>query len=99
MLPVVNRLLHDLMVGGTAVLACEQIAAKPQAIDNKERCHHNRHGGQAAGDTLLYACEASPIAFRLQNHAGTDAVAIVGAAIMGAGILLESAARSRSQSR
>ena len=51
MLPVVNRLLHDLMVGGAAVLACEQIAAKPQAIDNKERRHHNRHGGQAAGDT------------------------------------------------
>lgn len=41
---------------------------------------------------MLYACEASPIAFRLQNHAGTDAVAIVGAAIMGVGIMLESAA-------
>ncbi|WP_238548607.1 DUF1295 domain-containing protein [Bifidobacterium gallicum] len=40
----------------------------------------------------LYACEASPVLFRLSNHAPVDAVGIVGAAIMGTGIILESVA-------
>lgn len=40
---------------------------------------------------LLYVCEASPVLFRLQNEAPTDAVSIVGTAIMALGILLESA--------
>lgn len=50
MLPVINRLLHDLMVGGTAVFACEQVATKSQTIDNKERRHHDRYRGETAGD-------------------------------------------------
>ncbi len=63
-----------------------------QAIDNGKHVKLPLKLLTWVGCALLYACEASPIAFRLQNHAGTDAVAIVGAAIMGAGILLESAA-------
>lgn len=39
---------------------------------------------------LLYACEVSPILFRLDNNAANDVVGIVGASIMGAGIVLES---------
>lgn len=63
-----------------------------QAIDNGKHVKLPLKLLTWVGCALLYACEASPIAFRLQNHAGTDAMAIVGAAIMGAGILLESAA-------
>lgn len=51
MLPVVNRLLHDLMVGGAAVLACEQITTKSQAIDNKERRHDGRNRCEATTDS------------------------------------------------
>ncbi|MDD7729159.1 DUF1295 domain-containing protein [Lachnospiraceae bacterium SGI.066] len=40
---------------------------------------------------LLYVCEASPVLFRLENGAGTDATSIVGMVIMVLGILLESA--------
>ena len=40
---------------------------------------------------LLYACEASPAIFRLSNGIGTDTCAVAGAAIMLAGIVLESA--------
>ena len=40
---------------------------------------------------LLYACEAAPAIFRLGNASGTDACAVVGAAVMCAGIVLESA--------
>lgn len=63
-----------------------------QAIDNGNNVKLPLRLLTWVGCALLYACEASPIAFRLQNHAGTDAVAIVGAAIMGVGIILESAA-------
>lgn len=38
---------------------------------------------------LLYCCEASPVFFRLQNGTETDAMAIIGAVIMAAGIALE----------
>lgn len=41
---------------------------------------------------LLYACEASPVLFRLENNATTDIMGIIGAAIMVLGIILESAA-------
>lgn len=41
---------------------------------------------------LLYCCEVSPVFFRLQNGAKTDAAAIVGTVIMALGIILESAA-------
>ena len=40
---------------------------------------------------LLYVCEASPVLFRLENAAGTDAMAIIGTIIMALGIILESA--------
>lgn len=40
---------------------------------------------------LLYVCEASPVLFRLENAAGTDAAAIAGTVIMALGIILESA--------
>lgn len=40
---------------------------------------------------LLYACEAAPAIFRLSNASGTDACAVIGAAIMLVGIVLESA--------
>lgn len=40
---------------------------------------------------LLYVCEVSPILFRLENGAETDAAAIIGTVIMALGILLESA--------
>ena len=41
---------------------------------------------------LLYVCEASPLLFRLESHASTDAVAVIGMVIMLLGIVLESAA-------
>ena len=41
---------------------------------------------------LLYACEASPVLFRLQNGRGTDALCVLGLVVMAAGIALESAA-------
>ncbi len=41
---------------------------------------------------LLYACQVSPVFFRLQNGGETDVVCIVGAAIMLCGIVLESMA-------
>ncbi|TPF77565.1 MULTISPECIES: DUF1295 domain-containing protein [unclassified Bifidobacterium] len=41
---------------------------------------------------LLYACETSPILFRLTNHAPVDAAAVAGIIVMGAGIVLESVA-------
>ncbi len=44
-----------------------------------------------ASCALLYVCEASPVLFRLQNNAPTDAVSIVGTVIMALGIVLESA--------
>ena len=44
-----------------------------------------------ASCALLYVCEVSPILFRLENGAGTDAAAIIGTVIMALGILLESA--------
>lgn len=45
-----------------------------------------------ASCALLYVCEASPLLFRLQNHAPTDAAAIIGMVVMLLGIVLESAA-------
>ncbi len=44
-----------------------------------------------ASCALLYVCETSPVLFRLQNNAPTDAVSIVGTVIMALGIVLESA--------
>ena len=41
---------------------------------------------------LMYACQVSPVLFRLQARAGFDALTVVGAAVMLAGIVLESAA-------
>ncbi len=41
---------------------------------------------------LMYACQASPVLWRLQNASGVDACAIVGVVIMVCGIVLESAA-------
>lgn len=41
---------------------------------------------------LLYVLEVSPVLFRLTNGKGTDAVSVVGAIIMLAGIVLESVA-------
>ncbi|MGO4922848.1 DUF1295 domain-containing protein [Bifidobacterium choerinum] len=63
-----------------------------QAIDNGSQVKLPLKLLTWVGCALLYACEASPIVFRLQNYAGTDAVAITGAAIMAAGIILESTA-------
>lgn len=40
---------------------------------------------------LLYCCEVSPVFFRLENNAATDAAAIIGTVIMAFGIALESA--------
>lgn len=40
---------------------------------------------------LLYACEASPILFRIESYRSTDACAIIGMIIMLCGIVLESA--------
>ena len=51
---------------------------------------------------LLYAFQVSPVFFRLQNEAGTDICCIVGVAIMGCGILLESMAdlqKSKSKAK
>ncbi len=44
-----------------------------------------------AACALLYACEASPILWRLQNGTPTDACAVIGVVVMAAGIVLESA--------
>lgn len=41
---------------------------------------------------LLYACQVSPVLFRLENGGTTDTVCIVGAVIMALGIILESVA-------
>lgn len=41
---------------------------------------------------LLYCCQVSPIFFRLQNAAPTDAAAVIGTIVMALGIVLESAA-------
>lgn len=41
---------------------------------------------------LLYACEASPVLFRLENGVSLDLFGIAGAVIMACGIILESAA-------
>ncbi len=41
---------------------------------------------------ILYVCECSPVFFRLQNNAGDDVFAIVGACLMALGIILEIAA-------
>lgn len=40
---------------------------------------------------FLYCCQVSPVFFRLQNGAKTDAAAVVGTVIMALGIVLESA--------
>ena len=40
---------------------------------------------------LLYACEASPVLWRMANGVPMDACAVVGACVMAAGIVLESA--------
>lgn len=45
-----------------------------------------------ASCALLYACEASPVLWRLTNGAGTDACAVVGAVVMASGIVLEATA-------
>lgn len=45
-----------------------------------------------AACALLYACETSPVLFRLSNNATTDVVTVVGAVIMAVGIVLESVA-------
>ncbi len=92
----VGLIVYGLRLGGY-LLAREYRSSSyhqvmQQAIDNGKHVKLPLKLLTWVGCALLYACEASPIAFRLQNHAGTDAVAIVGAAIMGAGILLESAA-------
>lgn len=41
---------------------------------------------------LLYACETSPVLFRLQNGKGTDSFVIAGVIIMVCGLVLETAA-------
>lgn len=41
---------------------------------------------------LLYACEVSPVLFRLQNGKGTDGWVIAGIIIMAAGLITETAA-------
>ena len=41
---------------------------------------------------LLYACETSPVIFRLENAKGTDGWVIAGVIIMAAGLVLETAA-------
>lgn len=45
-----------------------------------------------AACALLYACEASPVLFRLGNQAATDAAGVIGAIVMAMGIVLESVA-------
>lgn len=45
-----------------------------------------------AACALLYACQASPILWRLDNGSGSDACAVVGALVMACGIALEAAA-------
>jgi steroid 5-alpha reductase family enzyme len=39
--------------------------------------------------SLLYCCEVSPVFFRLENQAGTDALTVIGCIVMAAGIGLE----------
>ena len=41
---------------------------------------------------LLYACETSPVLFRLENGAGTDTVLWIGLCLSAVGLILESAA-------
>lgn len=41
---------------------------------------------------VMYACQASPVLFRLQEGSPTDALAVIGLALMCGGIALESAA-------
>ena len=41
---------------------------------------------------LLYACETSPVLFRLENGAGTDTPLLVGLCVSGCGLIVESAA-------
>ena len=41
---------------------------------------------------LLYACQTSPLLFRLYNHSGTDAWLIVGFSIAALGLVIEAAA-------
>ena len=41
---------------------------------------------------LLYACQTAPVAFRIENGAGSDGWAVAGAVIMAAGLALETAA-------
>lgn len=41
---------------------------------------------------LLYACETSPVLFRLQNGAGTDAMLITGLSVCACGLLIETVA-------
>ena len=48
--------------------------------------------GMWGGCALLYACEASPVLFRLQNGAGTDGLCVAGLIVTLCGIALESAA-------
>lgn len=45
-----------------------------------------------AACALLYACEVSPVLFRLESGAGADAVTVIGCALMACGIVLEAAA-------
>lgn len=62
------------------------------AIDNGEHVKLPLRLLTWLGCALLYACEASPVLFRLDDNAGTDVMGIVGAAVMAFGIILESAA-------
>ncbi|MBQ2604178.1 MAG: DUF1295 domain-containing protein [Clostridia bacterium] len=41
---------------------------------------------------LLYACETSPVLFRLENNSGTDIFVIIGAVISVTGVIIESLA-------
>ena len=41
---------------------------------------------------LLYACETSPVLFRLENNSGTDFLVIIGAVISVTGVIIESLA-------
>ena len=45
-----------------------------------------------ASAALLYACETSPVLFRLQNGAGTDTLLLIGLCISVCGLIVESAA-------
>lgn len=45
-----------------------------------------------ASSALLYACETSPVLFRLENGAGSDAVLWIGLCVSACGLIFESAA-------